>query len=80
LCRYDTGDTWIQPCGLPGVAPDDCFTSPVADAPGATLSSLYKMHPTLPTHVLAMTMRAACVSEAGVSQIGFTCTVLAVID
>ena len=69
----DMGDTWIQPCGLPGVPPDACFASPVADAPpGAALSSLYKMHPTLPTHVLAMTMRAACATEDAAT--GDACT------
>ena len=59
----DMGDTWIQPCGLPGAPPDLCFSSPVADAPGATLSSLYNIHPTLPDHVLVMTMRASCVDR-----------------
>mmetsp|Transcript_42694 Transcript_42694/g.68664 ORF Transcript_42694/g.68664 Transcript_42694/m.68664 type:complete len:874 (+) Transcript_42694:54-2675(+) len=56
----DMGDTWIQPCGLPGVSPDACFTSPLTGHEGAALSSLFKMHPTLPMHVLTMTMRAAC--------------------
>ena len=59
----DMGDTWIQPCGIPDVPPNDCFTSPIADVPGAALSSLYKMHPTIPDHVIVMTMRAACRTE-----------------
>ena len=44
--------------GLPGVPADACFSSPLGTG-GGSLSSLYKMHPTLPDHVLSMVMRKA---------------------
>ena len=58
----DMGDSWIQPCGLPGVSDSNCFSSPVGDS-GGYIASLIRMHPHDPNKLLALVARKTCVDE-----------------
>ena len=56
------GDSWIQPCGLPGVPDSNCFSSPVGDS-GGYIASLIRMHPHDPNKLFALVARKTCVDE-----------------
>ena len=51
----DLGNTWIQPCGVLGADPNNCFADPGNGV--AFAYTFFKMHPKLPDHVLVLVER-----------------------
>ena len=51
----DLGANWIQPCGVVGADPANCFADPTNGV--GFVYSLFKMHPKLPDHLLVLVER-----------------------